>query len=81
MTLPTGNLLKAARALAGLTAAQLATKAGVDPTTISRMEGSRHKSVGGLAGSVDAVLKALKAQGVEIDSDNIALRLVKKPRR
>lgn len=76
--LPTGNLLRAARALAGLTSVQLAALAGVDASTISRLESSRAKPVRGLAESVDRVIHVLEAKGVVIESDGVRL---KKPRR
>src|SRR5262249_25630411 len=81
MTLPTGNLLRAARALADLTATELAKLARIDASTISRMESAGNKPVRGQAGTVDAVLRALKARGVEIDSEDGVVRLAKKPRR
>jgi transcriptional regulator with XRE-family HTH domain len=79
MVLPTGNILRAARALAGLTSVELAALAKIDASTVSRMESSGIKPVGGLAGTVDSVIKALEAKGVAIDTDGV--RLVRKPRR
>jgi transcriptional regulator with XRE-family HTH domain len=76
--LPTGNMLKAARALAGLTSVELARLAKVDASTISRMETSGARPVRGQAGSVDSVVRALEAKGVVIESDGVRLR---KPRR
>lgn len=80
MTLPTGNLLKAARALAGLKATELAALADIDQSTISRMESFGRKTVGGHAGTIDAVLKALAAKGVEIVGED-TVRLTRRPRR
>jgi transcriptional regulator with XRE-family HTH domain len=80
MALPTGNQLKAARALAGLKAAQLAAKAGIDASTVSRLESSRHRSVTGMAQTVEAVLKALAQAGVRINEDG-SVSPIKKPRR
>ena len=80
MTLPTGHILRAARALAGLKAAELAKLAGVDQSTISRMETFGRKTVGGHAGTVDAVVKALAQRGVEIVGDD-TVRLTKRSRR
>jgi len=68
-----------ARALAGLKAAELADLAEIDASTISRMENFGRKSVGGYAGTVDAVVKALAQKGVEITDDGV--RLTKRPRR
>jgi transcriptional regulator with XRE-family HTH domain len=78
MTLPTGNMLKAARALAGLRAAQLATLAKIDASTVSRLEASGHRAVRGQVGTVDAVTRVLKARGVEITEDGV--RFTRKPR-
>jgi len=77
--LPSGNALKAARALAGLKAAELARMAGIDASTISRLEGAGPKPVRGYAGTVDAVQRALRSRGVEITENGV--QLVKRPRR
>jgi predicted transcriptional regulator len=79
MVLPTGNLLRAARALAGLTSVELAKLAKIDASTISRMESTGTGTVRAMAGNVDSVLKALEAKGVVIEVD--CVRLVRKPRR
>jgi transcriptional regulator with XRE-family HTH domain len=79
MALPTGNMLRAARALAGLRAAELAKLARIDQSTISRMETFGRKTVGGHAGTVDAVVKALAQHGVEITEDGVKLAK-KRPR-
>ena len=76
--MPSGNMLKAARALAGLRAAQLATLAKIDASTVSRLEVSGHRAVRGQAGTVDAVIRLLKARGVEITEDGV--KLTRKPR-
>lgn len=68
--------MRAGRALAGLTGAKLAALAGVDPTTISRIESAKQKPVGGQVATVDRVLRALRDKGVEINDDGV--RLVKK---
>jgi transcriptional regulator with XRE-family HTH domain len=81
MTLPTGNLLKAARALAGLRSAELAALAKIDPATLSRLEAAGHGKVRGQAQTVDAVIAVLKARGIQIDADESSVKLVKKPRR
>ena len=57
-------MLKAARALAGLTSVELARLANIDASTISRMETSGARPVRGEAGSVDSVVRALEARGV-----------------
>lgn len=79
MVLPTGNILKAARALAGLRSGQLAKLAKVDPSTLSRLEGYGNKPVRGQAPTVDAIVSQLRAHGVEITENGV--ELVKKPRR
>jgi transcriptional regulator with XRE-family HTH domain len=76
--LPTGNQLKAARALAGLTSVELARLAKIDASTISRMESSGARPVRGQAATVDAAVRALEAKGVVIEHDGVRLR---KPRR
>jgi transcriptional regulator with XRE-family HTH domain len=82
MTLPTGNLLRAARALAGLRSAQLAALAKIDQSTLSRMESTGRKPVRGHAGTVDSVVRTLKAHGVRISDDPAGECLEKKaPRR
>jgi transcriptional regulator with XRE-family HTH domain len=80
MALPTGFQLRAARALAGLNAAELARVAGIDASTISRLESSRHKTVTGMAQTVEAVLRALAHKGVRINEDG-SISPIKKPRR
>ena len=71
-------MLRAARALAGLKASQLANMAGIDASTVSRLEGSGRKRVGGHAETVDRVVRTLAQRGVEITDDGVRLR---KPRR
>jgi transcriptional regulator with XRE-family HTH domain len=71
---------RSARALAGLKLAELARLAEVDASTISRLETRGDKPVRGHAATVDAVTRALKTKGVEIDSDEQLVRL-RKPRR
>ena len=64
--LTTGNQLKAARALAGLSQTQLATAAGINVTTISAMEGKGSATLGSGLDTIKAVMDALDAAGVEI---------------
>ncbi len=78
MALPTGNMLRAARALAGLRGTELAKMAGVDASTVSRLESSRAKSVRGQAETVDRVIHALLRRGVRITEDGVLF--VRKPR-
>jgi transcriptional regulator with XRE-family HTH domain len=64
--LTTGNQLRAARALAGLSQAQLAAAAGINVTTISAMEGKGAAVLGSGLDTIKAVMEALDAAGVEI---------------
>jgi len=77
--LPTGNQLRAARALADLTLVHLAALAKMDASTISRMESSGPRPVRGQAATIEAVVKALEAKGVVIEPDG-GVR-PRKPRR
>jgi transcriptional regulator with XRE-family HTH domain len=79
MKIPTGRLLAAARHAAGLRQAELARDAGIDQTTLSRMEGAGAKPIGGAIRNLDRVLDALRRHGVEVDEDSI--RIVRKGRR
>ena len=80
--MPTGNQLRAARALAGLKATELARLAKIDASTISRLESTRHKNVRGLAETVDAVVQALQRKGVRIVDEEMQVAVVlKKGRR
>ena len=63
--LTTGNQLKAARALVGMTQVELAKASGVDAQTIHRMESRRAEK---LTSGLDTILKitrALEKKGVE----------------
>jgi transcriptional regulator with XRE-family HTH domain len=75
--MPGGRTIKAARTLLGWTAKQLADAAGIDASTLSRLEAGGITAVSGRV--YDAVINALKKAGVEIEGDT--LRLTKKPRR
>lgn len=59
----TGEQIKAARALLGITAAQLAKGCGVSEPTIQRMETTRGTSRA-LAGTLYRVQSCLEAQGI-----------------
>ena len=65
------SVLRAARALAGLKASELAAMAKVDASTVSRLEGRGHKTVGGQATTIDALRRALLHRGVEIVDDGV----------
>mgnify|MGYP002631603281 CR=1 FL=1 len=64
----TGNQIKAARSLLGMTQAQLAEAAAVSIPTIKRAEGSG--AVVASAAAVAAIRAALEAAGVEFISPN-----------
>ena len=75
--MPGGRTIKAGRVLAGLTAKQLAKAAGIDPSTLSRLESH---GIGAVSGrNYEAVINALKHAGVEIEGGT--LKLARKPRR
>lgn len=61
----TGAQMKAARALLGIDQKQLARRAGVSLPTIQRMEASEG-SVRAIVGSLEKVVTALNAAGVEL---------------
>lgn len=67
--LTTGNQLKAARALAGISQAQLAKAASINVTTISAMEGKGSATLGSGLDTIKAVMDVLEANGVELLSD------------
>jgi hypothetical protein len=74
----TGNTLRAALSLAGLSAVQLAGASKVSPLTVIRMETSGKRSVRAKAGDIDKVIHALEVKGVQITEDGV--RLAQKPR-
>ena len=75
----TGNVLRAAMALAGLNARELANASKVRPSTITSMEASRNRAVRANSQTVDKVIHALEVKGgVEITDDGVGLK--QKPR-
>ena len=64
--LTTGNQLKAARALAGISQIELAAAARISATTVSAMEGKGAGVLGSGLDTIKAVMDALEAAGVEI---------------
>ncbi|WP_374254142.1 helix-turn-helix domain-containing protein [Xanthobacter sp.] len=60
----TGRQIAAARALVGLTQAEVATTANISVPTLKRMEASEGPAVG-LANNVAAVMRALEDAGIE----------------
>jgi transcriptional regulator with XRE-family HTH domain len=79
MRVPSGDLLAAARRAIGLRQAELAKLAGIDSSTLSRMEGAGPKPVKALSQNLEAVLEALRKAGVELPDEN-TIRLVKRRR-
>ena len=73
----TGDWLRAAMALAGLSVRDLAMASKVRPSTIVSMGASRKRAVRADKGTVDKVINALQVKGVEITDDGI--RLMQKP--
>lgn len=59
-----GEQIRAARALLGWTAAQLADASGVSYPTVQRMDATKG-AVSGRHETVEAIRKALEAQGVQ----------------
>jgi transcriptional regulator with XRE-family HTH domain len=78
MRVPNGWLLKAARIAVGVHQAQLAREAGLDPSTLSRIENSGAKPVSATARNLEALLEVLRRHGVEVLDDG--LRLTKRRR-
>ena len=66
---PTGRQIAAARVLAGLSQADLATNAKVSVPTLRRMEASDGPATG-MANNVDAVRRALETAGVIFIDEN-----------
>lgn len=60
----TGRQIAAARALVGLSQAEVAAKANISVPTLKRMEASEGPA-SGLANNVAAVMRALEEAGVE----------------
>lgn len=71
--MPDGKTIKAARALAGLTARELAQRAHIDPSSLSRLERSGSAAVSGRV--LDAVIKALRSAHIEIEGNDAVRRL------
>ena len=67
--LTTGNQLKAARALAGLDQATLAGMAGLSPNTISAMEKRGAETLTSGLDTIQAIMRALDASGIELLND------------
>ena len=67
-----GEQIRAARALVGWTAADLARESGVSYPTVQRLDATRGQ-VSGRHETVQAIRKALEAQGVQfLDAGQVA---------
>ena len=78
MPLMTGNQLKAARTLVGLNQVMLADAAGVNVSTIRKMEGCGPRLLANGLGLVHRVEIALRERGVEVtgrDPESAGARL------
>jgi hypothetical protein len=73
--LTTGNQLTAARALAGISQAQLAKAASINVTTISAMEGKGATTLGSGLDTIRAVMNVLEAAGIELLDNGPGVRL------
>ena len=73
--LTTGNQLKAARALAGISQAQLAKAAEINVTTISAMESRKAATLRSGLDTIRAIMTALEAAGVELLAQGPGVRL------
>ncbi|WP_454917097.1 helix-turn-helix domain-containing protein [Xanthobacter sediminis] len=65
---PTGRQIAAARALTGLSQAEVASSANISVPTLKRMEASEGPAAG-MANNVAAVVRALEAAGVIFQAD------------
>jgi transcriptional regulator with XRE-family HTH domain len=82
MLLSTGNQLRAARALAGLTQSELAKRCGMHINSISAMEKRGTKSLTSGLDTLNEVVRALESLGIEFtNGDVIGVRLHPKPLR
>lgn len=65
----TGRQIAAARALTGISQAELAATAHISVPTLRRMEASEGQAAG-LPNNVDAIRRALESAGVEFIAEN-----------
>jgi len=68
-SLLTGRQIAAARAIVGLSQAEVAARANISVPTLKRMEASEGPAAG-LANNVAAVMRALEAAGVIFVAEN-----------
>jgi transcriptional regulator with XRE-family HTH domain len=82
MLLKTGNQLRAARVLAGLTQGELAKHCGLHINSISAMEKRGAESLTSGLDTLNEVVRALESLGIEFtNGDAIGVRLHRKPSR
>jgi transcriptional regulator with XRE-family HTH domain len=82
MLLKTGNQLRAARVLAGLTQGELAERCGLHLNSISAMERRGAKSLTSGLDIINKVVGALESLGIEFtNGEAIGVRLCPKPSR
>ena len=80
MLLKTGNQLRAARVLAGLTQGELAKRCGVHLNSISAMEKRGAESLTSGLDTINLVVRALESLGIEFtNGEAIGVRLLPKP--
>jgi transcriptional regulator with XRE-family HTH domain len=73
--LRTGNQLRAARALVGMSQTKLASIAGVNANTISAMERCGAMPFKSAFDTVCSVMMALETAGCEFDRDRVGVKL------
>jgi transcriptional regulator with XRE-family HTH domain len=82
MLLKTGNQLRAARVLAGLTQGELAKRCGLHVNSISAMEKRGAQSLTSGLDTLNELVRALEALGIEFtNGDAIGVRLHPKASR
>jgi transcriptional regulator with XRE-family HTH domain len=82
MLLKTGNQLRAARVLAGLTQSELARRSGIHTNSISAMEKRGAEPLTSGLDTITEVVSALESLGIEFtNGDAIGVRLRLKPAR
>jgi DNA-binding XRE family transcriptional regulator len=74
--LKTGNQLRAARALVGISQTKLAKMAGVNANTISAMERCGAKPFKSAFETVCSVTTALETAGCEFDREGVGVKLM-----
>jgi transcriptional regulator with XRE-family HTH domain len=80
MLLKTGNQLRAARVLTGLTQSELAKRCGMHLNSISAMEKRGAKTLTSGLDTLNEVVRALESLGIEFtNGDAIGVRLHPKP--